>query len=274
MKEEREELVDTYRDMSTEELLDHWESGTLTELAIQTASEELTRRGVALPSLKQIEDESRDELPAEETAYETIARSFESTDMQILRGRLEADGIPAFVVDDNANQTNSVLAEHGSIRLQVASRYAEEAKRIVAEVKAGQLALEEEDSEPPALEEAAEPPTPTWEFLASAAILVLAGFEFVETMRFARTFKTGIEWDIVSVLALVLPTLFFVGALLLVFRSKWALPCFAIHLPLNVGSTFLLIPDAPVQANQVIGWICTAAIIYFCVHLRKQGRIG
>lgn len=274
MKEEREELVDTYRDMSTEELLDHWESGTLTELATQAASEELARRGVALPPAKQIGDENRDEVPAEETDFETVARSFESTEMQILRGRLEADGIPAFVIDDDVNQTNSVLAEHGSIRLQVASQRAEEAKRIIAEVKAGQLALEEEDSEPPIPEEVAEPPAPNWEFLATAAVLAFAGFEFVKTMWFARTFNTDIEWDIVSALALVLPTLFFVGALLLVFRSKWALPCFAVHLPLNVGSTFLLTPDAPVQANQVIGWICTAGIIYFCVHLRKQGRIG
>jgi len=274
MKDEREELVETYRDMATEELLDHWESGTLTELAIQLASEEFTRRGVTAPPLPQMTEEEGQEAPGDEAVFETIARSHAPTEMQILRGRLEADGIPAFVVDDNINETNSVLAEHGGIGLQVPIQYATEAKRIVAEVKSGDLEIDDTAPEPQAPEEVAETPTPAWEFLVTAAVFTFASFEFVRTMWFARTFNTDIEWDTVSFLALALPILFFIGALLLVFRSKWALPCFAIHLPLNIVPAFVLTPDETLQVNQFIGWICTAGIIYFCLHLRKQGRIG
>lgn len=279
MKDEREDLVETYRDMSTEELLDHWESGTLTELAIQTASAELVRRGVAVPPVKRIEDEVDDREPKEETAFVTIARSFTPTEMHILRARLEADGIPAFVVDDNINQTNLLLSvATGGVRLQVAGQFAGEARRIVDEVKSGERALDhvEPDAaapESPTLEEAAEPPSPTWEFLLTGAVFTFASFEFVKTMWFARTFNTDIEWNTVSFLALALPILYFVGALLLAFRSKWAILCFATHLPFSIGSAFLLTPDEPIQANQVIGWICTVGIVYFCIHLRRQGRM-
>ena len=273
MKDEREDILETYRDMSTEELLDHWESGTLTELALQTASEELVRRGVALPAVNQIEDEDRAEAPPEDTVLETVAHAYEPNEIQILRGRLEADGIPAFVVDDNANRTNSVLAEHGGIQLEVAAQHAEQAKRIVAEVQSGKLALDDTPAEAPP-QEIAEAQAPNWEFLATAAVFAFACFEFAKTIWFARTFNTDIEWDAVSALALALPVLYFIGALLLVFRSRWALPCFAIHLAANLGSTFVLTPDAPIELNQVTGWICTAAIVYFCVHLRQRGRLG
>jgi hypothetical protein len=273
MKDEREDILETYRDMSTEELLDHWESGTLTEYALQTAAEELVRRGVALPPVEQIEAENRAAAPPEDAVLETIAHSYEPTEMQILRGRLEADGIPAVVIDDNVNLTNSVLAEHGGLRLEVAAQHAEEATRIVAEVRSGKLALDDAPADAPP-EEIAETPAPNWEFLVTAAVFSFACFEFAKTIWFARTFNTDIEWDAVSVLALALPVLYFLGALLLVFRSKWALPCFALHLPVALGSAFVLTPDAPIEINQVTGWICTAAIVYFCVHLRRQERLG
>jgi len=273
MKDEREDILVTYRDMSTEELLDHWESGTLTELALQTASEELVRRGVTLPAVKQIEDQDRAEALPEDAVLETVAHAYEPTEIQILRGRLEADGIPAFVVDDNANRTNSVLAEHGGLQLEVAAQDAEQAKRIVAEVQSGKLALDDAPAEA-APEETAEAQAPIWEFVATAAVIALASFQFARTIWFARTYNTGIEWDAVFALALALPTLYFIGALLLVFRSKWALPCFVIHLAANLVSTFVLTPDAPIELNQVTGWICTAAIVYFCVHLRQRGRLG
>ncbi|HSY30046.1 MAG TPA: hypothetical protein VK832_21215 [Burkholderiaceae bacterium] len=279
MKNEREDLVETYHDMSTEELLDHWESGTLTELAMQVASEELAQRGVALPSVKLIDAEGNNDGPLEEIVFETIAKSYAPTEMHILRGRLEADGIPAVVVDDDVNQTNSILAATGGVHLQVPCQYAIEAKRIVAEVKSGELAYEPSAldgsvPEPVLQEKPAEKPTPNWELLVIAGIFIFASFSFIQTMWFAYNFNANIEWDIVAALALVLPTLYFVGALLLAFRSKWAILCFAIHLPLSVAPTFLLTPDEPLQVAQIIGWICTAGIIYFCVHMRRQGRIG
>jgi hypothetical protein len=279
MKNEREDLVETYHDMSTEELLDHWESGTLTELAIQVAGEELAQRGVALPPVKSIEAEGDNKEPVEQIVFETIAKSYTPTEMHILRGRLEADGIPAIVVDDDVNQTNSILAAAAGVHLQVPRQYAIEAKRIVAEVKSGELTfetniLDESVPEPVPQEENPGTRSPNWELVVIAAIFLFASFSFVQTMWFAYNFNADIVWDIVAVLALGLPTLYFVGALLLVIRSKWATLCFAIHLPLSIGPTFLLTPDEPLQVAQIIGWICTAGIIYFCIHLRRQGRMG
>ncbi len=279
MKNEREDLIETYHDMTTEELLDHWESGTLTELAIQVAGEELTQRGVPLPPVKPTEAEGDNKEPLEEIAFETIAKSYTPTEMHILRGRLEADGIPAVVVDDDVNQTNSILAATGGVHLQVPRQYAIEAKRIVAEVKSGELTFEpnivDESVPEPALPEvASKTPSSNWELVIIAAIFIFAGFGFIQTMWFAYNFNAGIVWDIVSSLALALPILYFVGALLLAFRSKWAILCFAIHLPLSIGPTFWLTPDEPLQIAQIIGWICTVGIIYFCIHLRRQGRMG
>jgi hypothetical protein len=270
--------------MSTEELLDHWESGTLTDLATQVAAAELTRRGVDLPPVEKI-DEDADPEPGEETEFETIDRSFTPTEMHILRGRLQADGIPAYVVDGDINQTYSLIAVAvGGVRLQVAKQYAEEARRIVGEVKSGQRDIG--NSAPPeALDGTTEfspaspvPPlavaAPYWEYILTAIIFCFASFEFVKTMWFARTFSGDINWDMVAVFAVVLPSLYFVGALLLVFRSKWATPCFCIHLPLSFGSAFFLTLVEPFDVAQLTGWASTAAVIYFCIHLRRRGRLA
>lgn len=273
MKSERDDLLETYRDMTTEELLDHWESGTLTQLAMQIAREELIKRGVDLPPVSPV-DEDADIPPVEDAEFETVARSFTPTEMHILRGRLEADGIPAFVVDDNINETNSVLAANSGVRLQVASQYADDAKRIIAEVKSGELTLKEDAPEQPPTSEVKQAPAPNWEILLSGLIFIFASFEFVRTMWFAHTFNDNIEWDFVASLALTLPILFFIGALFLVFRVRWALLCFGAHLLLSIASVIFLTSGEQLQPAQITGWICTAAIIYFCIHLRRAGRLG
>ncbi|MFI4940234.1 MAG: hypothetical protein ACHP7O_07835 [Burkholderiales bacterium] len=250
----------------------------MTELAMAAAGEELIRRGVTPPAATPVDDEPDSPLPEEEASFETVARSYTPTDMHILRGRLEADGIPAFVVDDNINQTNSLLAvATGGVRLQVASHYAQEAARIIAEVKSGNRALENgvpEAPEVPASDQAAEAPAPNWEIVACAAIFIFALVEFARTMWFARTFGADIVWDYVSIFAMALPMIYFVAALLLVFRSKWALLCFSVHLPFSMALVLFLTPGDPIRIDEIIGWACTVAIIYFCLYLRRQGRLG
>jgi hypothetical protein len=274
MKITRAELADTYGGMSTEELLDHWESGTLTELAMEVATQELTRRGVALPQVAPQKD--ADALPvAHESNFETVARSFVPTDMHILRGRLEADGIPAFVVDDNINQTNSLLAvATGGVRLQVASEYSQDAARVIAEVKAGERMLADNAPEPVDAKHTESKPAPNWEVVTAVAVFVFAAVEFVKTMWFVRTYGADIVWDDVSLFATALPVLYFAAALLLACGSQWAIPGFALHLPLNMAMVLFFTPDDPLRIDQVVGWICTAAILYFCLHLRRHGRLA
>jgi len=272
MKISREDLTETYGGMSTEELLDHWESGTLTELATEVAAQELTRRGVALPPIAQSEDAEL--IPLDhETSFETVARSFVPSEMHILRGRLEADGIPAIVIDDNINQTNDLQATSGA-KLQVASEYAVDATRIIAEVKAGERTLEDNVPESSENVQTAEKPRPIWEVVVAVAVFLFASVEFVKTMWFVHTFGADIVWDDVSLFATALPILYFAAALLLVCGSKWTIPCFAVHLPLNMAMVLFFTPDDPLRIDQVVGWICTAAIVYFCLHLRRHGRLG
>jgi hypothetical protein len=291
MKTEHDDLIDTYHVMSTEELLDHWESGTLTDLATKIAAEELTRRGVALPQVERVDDDA-DSESEEQTEFETIERSFTPTEMHILRGRLEADGIQAFVVDDNINQTNSLLAVAvGGVRLQVAKQHAEEARRIIDEVKLGQRDLGNEPMEETIVDDArdirdthdAPPvkaitpsanPAPYWEFMLTTLIFCFASFEFVKTVWFAHTYNADINWDAVAVFAVLLPSLYFVGALLLVLRSKWAILCFGTHLPLAIGSAFFLTLVEPFDVAQLTSWISTAMVIYYCMHLRRKGRLA
>jgi hypothetical protein len=184
----RQELTETYAGMSTEELLDHWESGTLTELATTVAGEELTRRGIALPAVTQAQDEEDLPVSEEEASFETVARSFTPTEMHILRGRLEADGIPAFVVDDNINQTNLLISvATGGVRLQVDSRHAQEAAKIIAEVNSGDRTLENYPPELPPDDKFSENAVSNWELGIYTAVFIFALGELSARTSFGTT---------------------------------------------------------------------------------------
>ena len=279
----RDELVETYRNMGTEELLDHWESGTLTELATEVATAEFARRGIALPNADTVSADA-DETALEETDFETVARSYTPTDMHILRGRLEADGIRAFVIDDNINQTNSLLAvATGGVRLQVARSQAPEALRIIAEVKAGERVLDDSPATDTASDLATATTSPElvpdakaleWEVWVTAIVFLFGLIEFVKTMWLVRTYASDIEWDHVSFFATLLPILYFVAALLLLARSKWSLWCFCGHLLCSIVVIVFMATDHPIQADEVVGWCTTGAVIYFCVHLRRRHRLA
>ncbi|MBV8665446.1 MAG: DUF2007 domain-containing protein [Burkholderiaceae bacterium] len=278
-------LAETYAQMSTEEVLDHWESGTLTRLANEVAAAELRRRGVALPPQAEVDEDKDEELPGLEANFETIARSFEPTEMHILCGRLEAEGIPAFVINDNSSLP---AVATGDVRLQVASEYAQDAARVIADIRAGRRNLADseklpetpnawetgaEESQGRTTKEAALPPAPNWQVLAMSLVFIYAVVEFAKTMWFTRTFGNAIAWDYVSMFALALPVLYFAAALLMVCGSKWAIPGFAVYLPLNMAVALFFMPDDPLRTDQFVGWLSTGAIIYFCVLLRRQGRL-
>jgi hypothetical protein len=84
--------------------------------------------------------------PAPET-FVTLARSLDPWNLQILRARLAADGIAAYVADENINCMNSLWAVAvGGTRLQVARRDAEAARCIVALLESGAFALDDDDA--------------------------------------------------------------------------------------------------------------------------------
>jgi len=70
----------------------------------------------------------------------TIARYFNPSEAQILCARLQADGIPASVADDQHMMANWALAGAlGGARLQVPEAFAEEAAELVRAYHAGEL---------------------------------------------------------------------------------------------------------------------------------------
>jgi hypothetical protein len=84
---------------------------------------------------------------SEETVtFVTVARSLVPSELHILRARLEGDGIPSFVVDDNITRMNSLWSVAvGGARLLVPQQLAADAKQIIAHVKSGRFALREGD---------------------------------------------------------------------------------------------------------------------------------
>ena len=86
------------------------------------------------------------EAPGPDVAFETVARSLDSFSIEILRARLQAEGIAAFTVDQGINQANSLYSiAVGGIRLMVPKEDAEEARQIIALLRSGAFELSDED---------------------------------------------------------------------------------------------------------------------------------
>lgn len=78
----------------------------------------------------------------------TIASFVDPTDAHILRARLEAEGIPAYVVNEHHVRLNWFQAMAlGGARVQVADEDAEEARQVMAALERGEFALPDEPSD-------------------------------------------------------------------------------------------------------------------------------
>jgi hypothetical protein len=77
----------------------------------------------------------------------TVSTHFDPTDAHIMRCRLEAEGIAAFVAHDHQVQLNWFQAiALGGAKVQVPAADAEAAKKIVEAVEKGKYALPEDHS--------------------------------------------------------------------------------------------------------------------------------
>lgn len=78
----------------------------------------------------------------------TVATFIDPTDAHILRARLEAEGIPAYVVNEHHVRLNWFQAMAlGGARVQVAATDVEEARQVVAAIERGEFALPDEPSD-------------------------------------------------------------------------------------------------------------------------------
>ena len=83
--------------------------------------------------------------------FVTVTRVFNSLEAEMLRGCLEAEGIPATLGDAQTIQTDTLLTVAlGGIRVMVPSQFADAALQTVAAFECGALAIDElpADAEP------------------------------------------------------------------------------------------------------------------------------
>lgn len=146
----RESLVEYFSSLADDYLLETLASGSLTAVAAGIAGAEVDRRGLAhpRPAAAAAADSEPEALEEEDTALVTVARSLTGHRLEILRARLVAEGIPAFVMDGNTNQAYSLIAiAMGGARLQVPRRHEAEARQLIALIQSGALAANPRDVE-------------------------------------------------------------------------------------------------------------------------------
>lgn len=84
---------------------------------------------------------------------ETVAQFNDPVDAQLLQGRLQAEGIPAFLADEHLIQANRLLSIMlGGVRVQVSADDLARAQAVLARMEAGDYALDE-DADPEAFDE-------------------------------------------------------------------------------------------------------------------------
>ena len=105
----------------------------------------------------------------------TVTRVFNSLEAEMLRGCLEAEGIPATLGDAQTIQTDTLLTVAlGGIRVMVPSSFADAARQTVDAFERGELAIDElPDDADPAVPELETATTPGWR-MSPAAWVVLA----------------------------------------------------------------------------------------------------
>jgi Putative prokaryotic signal transducing protein len=146
MNDHREELAATFAQMGDEELLERWRSGVLTEVAVEVARDELARRGIDAPQFVPLEFLDEDSTGQGDVSFVTVARSLEPLQIEMLRARLQAEGIMAFAIDAGINQANALVSiAVGGVRLMVPRESADEARRIIGLIRSGRFALRDGD---------------------------------------------------------------------------------------------------------------------------------
>jgi len=281
MSPSRAELVDLFDRLSDEELEQRAGNDILTPLAQEVAEEELGRRGIALPAGPPDVPEPVRPAVEGELGFVVLARYLDPMDAQTLRARLEAESIPAMLPDGNYNQALGLIGTVlGGTRVLVAEEYAKEARRLLADMNAGSLALDP----------AAEPePSPGQDALlstdrrrfreiaAAAFVMILAILGLLLQLGqavVAHDVRHG--WSGVPLWPFVLPTLYFVAAVLFWKRSKWSLAWFALYVFASLAVNFSLAVYAGnpyFLGNGLIALATTGLILCYGIHLLGQGRL-
>jgi hypothetical protein len=145
MEVTREQLSEKFKFYADEELRQLYRSGDLTPLAREVAAAELARRGVdittpaAAPSPVAPEPAPAPEIEGD---LVEVARLLDPVEAEILRGRLEAEGVPAMVADTHAAHVlfRSLI---GGVRVLVPEAGLERAREILKADARGDYAIDD-----------------------------------------------------------------------------------------------------------------------------------
>jgi hypothetical protein len=280
MSPSREELAEVFDGLSDQELERRAGTGVLTELAQEVAVEELGRRGLSLPEPPAPPPVAPPPAPEGDPRFVLLTSYFDAIEAQTLRARLEAEGIPAMLGAAQHSQAMSLLAPAlGGVRVEVPLEYAQEARRLLAELNAGHLALEPEPEPEP---DPAANPDPLFAtnrrrlrtFVFDGMILFWAAFGLlVPLVRAVIVQYAHPEWGAISLWSFVAPTAYFIAALLFVVRSKWSLPIFMVHL-VALPALHFMFPDLKYVIGGSIGSpLLTGLILYYGFQLLRDGKL-
>jgi hypothetical protein len=133
----RQSLFEHFQLLNDDELLAQFRSGELTDLAKSVADEELQRRGI-VPAQETVVPPVADEDTPEAESLVPVARFFSPIEGEILKSRLEAEGVPAIVADAQTVQTIPLMAiAVGGVRVLVPESYTDRALEIIKRVEKG-----------------------------------------------------------------------------------------------------------------------------------------
>ena len=139
----REDLAQRFELLSDEDLVATLRSGTLTPLATEVASEILSLRGLALPSLPGAADstgESPVEVDYDESDLVTVAVQWDVVRANLLRTLLESHGIFVHLWGEHLATMNVFLSNaSGGTRLQVPRAQVSHANELIGAFERGEL---------------------------------------------------------------------------------------------------------------------------------------
>lgn len=141
----REDLIERFREFSDDELLRHFQSGSLTPLAAEVAGEALRSRGIDPPAAETFEgtaEASEEERRGGEVDLVTVAELLNPLQANLLRACLESHGIFAYVWGEHLGTAHIIMSIAGrGTRVQVRSSDVAQAKEIFAAFDRGDLEI-------------------------------------------------------------------------------------------------------------------------------------
>jgi hypothetical protein len=142
----RQSLVEHFRLLSDDELLDQFQSGNLTNLAQDVAAAELRSRKIDFSETRSPNPSTEPEVDVK-AAWSSedlvLVARLNSVSAHLLQSRLNAEGVPAIVADDFAYRNVPFGVGVDGVRVLVPESYFDRAAEIKKKIDRGDYALDD-----------------------------------------------------------------------------------------------------------------------------------